>query len=87
MSCSNPICERPCQRDKCPREEAIAEQAWYRARRRGKVVGPYKFVQDMWLATVDGDVAGGWPPGADECRDAGADAAIDQAECQLSAMG
>lgn len=85
MTCSKPVCERPCSW-KCPREDAIYRNGWYRARLRGKMQGPLEWHRDAWLRLVQGDTRGGWPPEAEaqsvgcaECRDAGVDAVIDSA--------
>lgn len=89
MTCSKPICERPCER-KCPREDSIYKTEFYRARLKGKIAGPLEWHHDAWRRLVEKDPSGGWPSGAvacgasAECRNAEPDAVIGLADGSAS---
>jgi hypothetical protein len=55
MTCSAPVCERPCQRGVCPYEQARARGAWFRAWVRGRVVGPLQRHECVWLLVREVD--------------------------------
>lgn len=53
LDCLAPICQSPCNQTVCPYARDAASTQFLRAYRQRRVMGPLKWFQGRWLATVE----------------------------------